>query len=517
MKDLPIGIQSFKKIREQNFYYVDKTPFVKKLERGGYYFLSRPRRFGKSLFLDTLKEAFSGNKELFHGLFLYDNWNWNKKHPVIKISFAGGNFTTPENLKIKIHENFLNLQREFKVNLTYPSYSGKLSELIYLLYEKYNERVVVLVDEYDSPILDAIENIDYAKENRQILKDFYSILKDSDPYIQLVFLTGVSRFSKVSIFSGLNQLNDITIDPEFSTICGYTQNDLETVFADRLKDFDKEEIKRWYNGYSWLGEKVYNPFDILLLFDKKTFKPYWFETGTPTFLIKLFKQNNYYLPSIENLEVGEELLSNLDIDNIYPENILFQTGYLTIEDVEENLYKKTYILSYPNYEVKTSFNGYFLLYLTPNFVLKDKTENALIKAIKNNQIEKLQEILHTFFASIPYDWYRKNDLESYEGFYASIVYALFNGAGFDVVAEDTTNRGRIDLTITYNNNAYIIEFKVVEDQPEKSAFHQIEEKKYYEKYVGKYEEICLIGIEFSKKERNIVDFEWKKVEDMKIT
>ena len=160
---------------------------------------------------------------------------------------------------------------------------------------------------------------------------------------------------------------------------------------------------------------------------------------------------------------------------------------------------------------------YFLFYLTPNFVLKDKTENALIKALKNNQIEKLQEILHTFFASIPYDWYRKNDLESYEGFYASIVYALFNGAGFDVVAEDTTNRGRIDLIITYNNNAYIIEFKVVEDQPEKSALHKIEEKKYYEKYVEKYEEICLIGIEFSKKERNIVDFEWKKIEDMEIT
>jgi len=223
------------------------------------------------------------------------------------------------------------------------------------------------------------------------------------------------------------------------------------------------------------------------------------------------------LPNIENLEVGEELLSNLDIDNIYPENILFQTGYLTIKDVEENLYKKTYILSYPNYEVKTSFNRYFLLHLTPSFVLKDKTENALIKALKNNQIEKLQEILHTFFASIPYDWYRKNDLESYEGFYASIVYALFNGAGFDVVAEDTTNRGRIDLTITYNNKAYIIEFKVVEDQPEKSALQQIEEKKYYEKYVGKYEEIYLIGIEFSKKERNIVDFEWKKIEDMEIT
>ncbi|MCX8042470.1 MAG: AAA family ATPase, partial [Thermodesulfobacteriaceae bacterium] len=214
-----------------------------------------------------------------------------------------------------------------------------------------------------------------------------------------------------------------TIDPEFSTICGYTQNDLETVFADRLKDFDKEEIKRWYNGYSWLGEKVYNPFDILLLFDKKTFKPYWFETGTPTFLIKLFKQNKYFLPKTENLKVGEEILSNLDIDNIRVENLLFQTGYLTIKELIEDSTGRIYILSYPNFEVKKRFNNYFLANLIPDPTVKTETDLEIKSALKNNQIEKLPEILHTFFASIPYDWYRKNDLESYEGFYASIVYA----------------------------------------------------------------------------------------------
>jgi len=244
---------------------------------------------------------------------------------------------------------FISLQREFDVEINFQTSSGKLGELIYSLYKRYNQQVVVLVDEYDKPILDAIENIEHAKENREILKDFYSVLKDADPYIKLVFLTGVSRFSKVSIFSGLNQLNDITLDPNFATICGYTQTDLETVFTDRIKDFDKEEVRRWYNGYSWLGEKVYNPFDILLLFDKKIFRPYWFETGTPTFLIKLFKQYNYYLPELENLEVGEELLSNLDIDSLYIENLLFQTGYLTIKNTEKRLYRGVYTLSYPNY------------------------------------------------------------------------------------------------------------------------------------------------------------------------
>jgi hypothetical protein len=511
MKKLPIGIQTFEKIINENCYYVDKTPFIKKLEQGGYYFLSRPRRFGKSLFLDTVKEAFSGNKELFKGLYIYDKWDWSKKHPIIKISFAIGTNNNSGKLRSTISFNLKNAAYDYKINLEEEELNQKFYELIRKLYEKYNEKVVILIDEYDKPILDAIEDIEYAKENREILKDFYSVLKDADPYIKLAFLTGVSRFSKVSIFSGLNQLNDITLDPNFATICGYTQTDLETVFADRIKDFDKEEVRKWYNGYSWLGEKVYNPFDILLLFAERQFRPYWFETGTPTFLIKLFKQYNYYLPELENLEVGEELLSNLDIDNLYVENLLFQTGYLTIKNVERRLYREVYTLSYPNYEVKVSLNNFFLLHFVPDRSLKDKTENEIEKALRDNQIEKLKDILHRFFASIPYDWYRKNDLESYEGFYASIVYALFSGAGFETVAEDTTNKGRIDLTIIYNNKAYIIEFKVVEDQPEKTALKQIEEKRYYEKYLGKYEEVYLIGIEFSKKDRNIADFQWKAV------
>ena len=510
MKLLPIGIQTFRDIIEGGFYYVDKTHFIPKLT-SKYYFLSRPRRFGKSLFLDTLKEAFSGNKELFKGLYLYDNWDWEKKYPIIKISFASGNIRTSDILLDLMTSQVNRISEKEQINLKEKRPSQMFLELIQKLYEKYNQKVVVLIDEYDKPILDAIENIEVARENREILKDFYSVLKDADPYLKLVFLTGVSRFSKVSIFSGLNQLNDITIDPNFATVCGYTQSELENVFEDRLKDFDKEKIKEWYNGYSWLGESVYNPFDILLLFDKKRFRAFWFETGTPTFLIKMFMKNKYYLPELENLEVGEEILSNLDVDNIRVENLLFQAGYLTIKDFKTKGNKNLYTLSFPNLEVKMSFNDFFLGYIIENSLLKDKTEIGLIEAFENKQVEKLKDILHRFFASIPHDWYRKNDIDSYEGFYASIVYALFNGAGLNVIAEDNTNKGQIDLSVFNQDSVYIIEFKVVEEKEEYKALKQIKEKRYYEKYMGKYNEIYLIGIEFSKKDKNIVSFEWERV------
>jgi len=510
MKYLPIGIQTFRDIIEGGFYYVDKTHFIPKLT-SKYYFLSRPRRFGKSLFLDTLKEAFSGNKELFKGLYLYDNWDWEKKYPVIKISFGGGSVRTPKALINHMSFILKNASQDHQIELKESIPDEQFYELIKSLSEKRGSQAVVLIDEYDKPILDAIENLEVARENREILKDFYSVLKDADPYLKLVFLTGVSRFSKVSIFSGLNQLQDITLNEEFSTVCGYTQSELENVFEDRLKDFDKEKIKQWYNGYSWLGERVYNPFDILLLFSEKRFRAFWFETGTPTFLIKMFMKNRYYIPELENLEVGDEILSNLDVDNIRIENLLFQAGYLTIKDFKTKGNKNLYTLSFPNLEVKMSFNDFFLGYVIENISLKDKTEIGLIDTFETKQVEKLKDILHRFFASIPHDWYRKNDIDSYEGFYASIVYALFNGAGLNVIAEDNTNKGQIDLSVLSDDSVYIIEFKVVEDKEEGNALKQIKDKRYYEKSMGKYNDIYLIGIEFSKKDKNIMGFEWEKV------
>ena len=511
MKILPIGIQSFLKIRSDDYYYVDKTYFVKSLEKGGYYFLSRPRRFGKSLFLDTLRQAFLGKKELFKGLYLYDNWDWEKKYPVVYISFGMGTHQTPEKLKqniafqLKLNKQNLDIDCENNNN-----FSACFAELILKAYDKYSSPIVVLVDEYDKPILDAIENLEMAKENREILKDFYSPLKDLDPYLKLVFLTGVSRFSKVSIFSGLNQIYDITLDPQFATICGYTQSELENIFHDRLKDFDKEEVKTWYNGYSWLGETVYNPFDVLLLFANKMFRPYWFETGTPSFLIKMIEKERFYMPKLEQIEVGSEILESIDIGNMPLESLLFQTGYLTIKNMERIGPKYFYGLSYPNLEVRMSFNDSFLDYVIKRPSFKERININLLHTLRKGDLDSLKEILQSFFSSIPYHWYTKNDLEKYEGFYASIIYALFNGAGIIAIPEDTTNKGRIDLTAFMENKIYIIEFKVV-DKPSEDPLKQIKEKKYYEKYLSEEKEIYIVGIEFSEEQRNIINFGWERI------
>ncbi|WP_028951028.1 ATP-binding protein [Sulfurihydrogenibium subterraneum] len=515
MRKLPIGIQSFKSIREDNYYYVDKTPFVKKLvDNGKYFFLSRPRRFGKSLFVDTLKQAFLSNKQLFEGLYLENNWDWSKKYPIIHIDFGSRNVSDVNLLKRWIIEQLKEHITIYSVKIEEEDDYGFLfRKLILKLYQEYKTQVVVLVDEYDKPILDRIEDTQKVIEIREVLKDFYSVLKTAEPYLKFVFLTGVSRFSKVSIFSGLNQLNDITIDSRFSTICGYTQSDLETVFADRLEGIDLEKLKYWYNGYNWLGNKVYNPFDILLFFDKKEFRPFWFETGTPTFLVKLFYKNKYYLPNLENLEADEGIISNLDVDNVKVENILFQSGYLTIKDTYTLGDEMYYLLSYPNFEVRTSFNKAFLNYID-RVGLSYRPESQIYRSIAENNLDKLKETLYSFFASIPNDWYRKNDLDRYEGFYASVVYAMFTGSGLNTKAEDTTNIGKIDLTVFYQDRAYIIEFKVVEKEAENKALSQMKEKRYYEKYLGSCREIYLIGIEFSKEKRNIVYFEYEKVESL---
>ncbi|KAA0259107.1 ATP-binding protein [Deferribacter autotrophicus] len=509
MKKLPIGIQSFEKIRTDNYYYVDKTYFINKLvdEGGGYYFLSRPRRFGKSLFLDTLRYAFLGKRELFKDLYLEDNWDWDTKYPVIKISFGAGVIKDAENLKSLIISLIRNYSEKEGITIKEELLNKQFYELIEKLSVKYAQKVVVLIDEYDKPILDRIEDREKAIEIREELKNFYSVLKDADEFLKFVFITGVSKFNKVSIFSGLNQLNDITLDAEYSTICGYTQHDLETVFFDRLEGVNLDEVRRWYNGYSWLGESVYNPFDILLYLDKGEFRPYWFETGTPTFLIKLLAEKRFNIIEAEHLEVSEKVLGSFDIDAIYPENLLFQTGYLTIKDRKVINDRAIYTLSYPNREVKISFNDYFLSYLSQDTILTEKNKNRLYYAIDENDFDKLREIFRSFFASIPFDWYRKNELAGYEGYYSSIVYSYFVASGFNVVAEDMTNAGRIDLTVLYKDRAYIIEFKVVELSSEGNALQQIKEKRYYEKYVGKVKDIYLIGVEFSKSDRNIVGFD----------
>ncbi len=513
-KNLPIGISSFVEIRSEPYYYVDKTQFVAKLvSEGKYYFLSRPRRFGKSLFVDTLKQAFLGRKELFLGLYLEKNWDWSVRYPVIHIDFGGGDVSSAEELKKWILIQLKRCQRTLQIECEYlDDYRSCFEELILKSYEKYKQKVVVLVDEYDKPILDCIEDRETAKAVRDVLKNFYSVLKPLDAQLKFVFLTGVSKFSKVSLFSGLNQLNDISLDKRFAEICGYTQRELEEVFREELEDKDLELIKCWYNGYSWLGEPVYNPFDVLLYLKKRTFHPYWFETGTPSFLIKLLLEKRFYLPELENLVATDSLIGSFDVDRVRPENLLFQAGYLTIKRMFSLADKILYELSYPNKEVKLALNEVLAEYFTGDTgEVPLKTKDFLL-ALEENNFEKMKKALESLYAGIPHDWFRRNELFRYEGYYASCFYAFLCGSGLEVIPEDITNKGQIDLTVLYRERVYLFEFKVVEgEEGEGKALAQLREKGYHKKYEGSFKEIYLIGIEFSSGERNIKGFFWEKL------
>ncbi|MEM7184347.1 MAG: AAA family ATPase [Spirochaetota bacterium] len=521
MKRLPLGIQTFSKLILDNHYYIDKTPFVKQLaDIGTYFFLSRPRRFGKSSFLDTLKEAYEGNEALFQGLFLEKNWDWSKKHPVVKISFGGGQTTELEGLRIVIEDMFLAFEDHFSIRFRSHSIPGKLKELILALYKKTNQKVVILIDEYDKPILDVIEKDEVAVLVREELKNLYAVIKDMDSYIQFVFITGVSKFSRVSLFSGLNNLTDITLDPEFATICGYTQKELESTFAELLSDVPLNKLREWYNGYNFRGEKVYNPFDVLHYLKNKEFQNYWFETGTPSFLIKLIEKRKFSIPEIEHVEISREIMNSFDIGSIPLEALLFQTGYLTIKEVE-NLGDMTfYHLTYPNKEVKMSLTDTILRFLSDSSTDKERNKSGLYRILFSGQVEKLKDLFHAFFASIPYQWYTGNTIANYEGYYCSVFYSYFTATGIEIKVEDATNQGRIDMVAILNGRCYILEFKVNEMNLEGSAMAQLKEKNYQEKYVG-YEstyisskavqEIYLIGVEFNKTDRNITRFDWEKL------
>ena len=507
-KKLPIGIQTFSKIREDNCYYVDKSGFALALiDQGSHYFLSRPRRFGKSLFLDTLKELFEGNRLLFQGLAAGDQWDWSVTYPVIRISFGEGVVKSGGELKERITELLRHHQQRLGVSCEAASNAGCFLELIQKTHQKFGQRVVVLVDEYDKPILDNIESSDTALDMREKLKDIYSVIKGADAHVKFAFLTGVSKFSKVSLFSGLNNLKDITIDKRYSAICGYTDSDLDAVFAPELEGLDRDEIRDWYNGYNWTGDAVYNPFDLLLLFDQRQFRPWWFETGTPTFLIKLLSRRQQFTPDLARIMAPESLLSTFDVDNIPVEALLFQTGYLTIDFARYLPGRLELTLRYPNKEVQSSLNDALLRELSQDPMVPAVNVSRLYDILKADDLPALRELFHSFFASIPHDWYRKNQLAGYEGYYASIFYSYFAALGLEIIVEDATNKGRIDMTVRYNRRIYLFEFKVVEMVPEGKALEQLRSKGYAEKYRRYNEPISLVGVEFSRESRNIVGFE----------
>jgi hypothetical protein len=507
-RSLPIGIQTFREIREGDFYYVDKTGFALRLiDEGKYYFLSRPRRFGKSLFLDTLAELFEGNEALFRGLEAEGCWDWSRRYPVIRLSFAEGMLGNRADLDEKIAEVLSDNEAQLGVSSAHRSLSGRFHGLIGAAHAHYGERVVVLVDEYDKPILDNITDPETSRAMRDGLRNLYSVIKGQDAHIRFAFLTGVSKFCKVSLFSGLNNLLDLTVDADYSAVCGYTEVDLDQVFAPELEGLDREQIRAWYNGYNWLGEAVYNPFDLLLLFKKRLFHPWWFETGTPTFLVDVLTQRGYFTPDLAEVRASEALISTFDVQNMPSEALLWQTGYLTFTGARQLGARREYRLGYPNLEVESALNDALLKGLMGDPMQAERAISRLYDVLVAADFDALRQHVDSLFAAIPHQWLDGNPIARYEGYYASVFYSHLAALGLDLVPEDASHHGRLDLRLRFNSRIWLFEFKVVELAPEGAALQQIKARGYADKYRAEGLPIHLIGIEFSRERRALAEFE----------
>ena len=537
---LPVGIQTFRRIREEGYYYVDKTAYALRIARsaGAHYFLSRPRRFGKSLFVDTLKELYEGSEPLFRGLAVHGVWDWSKRHPVVRLDFAGGNFKRPGALAESATAQIEDSGRRAGIDTSSGSAPVRFHRLIEALHERTGERVVVLVDEYDKPILDACDEAGtsategrrttladnaQAKANRDDLRGLYGTLKACDAHVELTFVTGVSKFAKVSLFSDLNFLTDLTLDPRCAAICGYTEADLDTVFGPELPGLDRDQIRAWYNGYNWRGEeKVYNPYGILQFFAGREFRAYWFETATPRFLIDTLIRRGFSGPDLEGLHADDDLLSAFDVDTVATEALLFQTGYLTITQEEKDPYGPTqYRLGYPNREVRRGLNRGLLDALAPNW-RAGGSGIALRRVLAAEDWDGLEALFRKLLAGIPHDWHRRNEIARYEGYWSSVFYAFFQASMDGVTVEDATSRGRLDMAVVFGGNAFLFEFKVAERMPgnlrpgstegdpaprEGAALAQLKARRYADKYRAPDRAVHLIGVEVSAETRNITAFD----------
>ena len=486
-------------------------------EDGKHYFLSRPRRFGKSLFLDTLKELFEGNERLFEGLAIHDHWDWSVRHPVVRLDFGSGRFSDPDGLREDATAQLDALERRAGVASGYEAAHARLRHLLQALHERTGQRVAVLVDEYDKPILDTLDAPAAARANRDFLHGLYSTIKSGDAHVEFTLLTGVSRFSKVSLFSGLNNLKDITLDPRFSAVCGYTDADLDTVFAPELPGLDRDAIRDWYNGYGWLGdERVYNPFDILLLFDRRQFDAWWFETGTPSFLVDMLAARRVGSARLDGMLSRDDLLSAFDVDDIATEALLFQTGYLTIRGVEPRGGKTYYRLGYPNREVRQSLNESLLRRLTGRAPTLAEHTARLYDLLLVNDFAGLETLFRALLAGIPYEWHTKNDIARYEGYYASVFYSCLAALGLDVTVEDSSSHGRLDMAVRFNDNVYLFEFKVVGGSAGRRAgsgrsggraMAQLKRRGYADKYRHLDRPIHLVAVEVDRETRNLASWE----------
>jgi hypothetical protein len=500
----PLGIQTFSQIRQENYLYLDKTALIHDLICSGKaYFLSRPRRFGKSLLISTFDSLFCGKRDLFDGLQISTSDYDFAVYPVIKLEFAKDEFATADNLREYIDNATVRFASQYGIELSGSSYNQRFDELVTKLHQTTGKTVVLLIDEYDKPILNNLSKV-ILPEIKQVVNAFYSVIKSLDEHLKFVFITGVSKFAKVSVFSGMNNLTDISMDRRYTTLCGVSQQELQSNFATAIEQLASEEkldksqmlakLKYWYNGYRFhhRGPSVYNPYSLLSLFEHHEFKSYWFATATPTFLIELIKTRQFNLGELVDLEVDDLFFAATEPEQMTPEPVLLQTGYLTIADYNDGWYR----LDFPNYEVKYAFN---------RAIVQDYGQTAagdlryirhLGQSLNKGDVAGFMRWLKIFFANVPYDINPQH-----EKYYQSLFYAIFTLLGYQLEAEVRTNDGRIDCVLHTDNVIYVIEFKL--NGTKEDALQQIKDKQYSQKYQGSDKKVVLLGVEFDQISRNI--------------
>jgi hypothetical protein len=510
MKRYPIGIQDFEKLREGGYLYVDKTRQVHELvSQGSYYFLSRPRRFGKSLLLSTLKYLFLGRRDLFEGLWIDREaaWDW-QPHPVLHFSFSSSGYKD-----IGLERALLRLVREgaeqYGIELESEGLSGRFRELLQKLGSG-ERKAVLLIDEYDKPLIDYLEDIPQAQENRETLKNFFSIIKDSDPFLRFFLITGVSKFSKVSLFSDLNHLEDLTLNRLAATLTGYTQEELASYFAEEIAQMAERsspeetlrQIRDWYNGYRWWGDStLYNPFSILNLMKSGDFRNYWWETGTPTFLLKALEREFVY--DFTAVEAGATLFESYTLENLGWASLMFQTGYLTILKYDPEY--QLYTLGYPNREVKDAMSQHLLATFRHRHAHETQALFAALKrCLDRGDLEELIRQVDILFSTIPYEIF----LAKREAFFHAILHLSFQGLGLLTQSELSGAQGRADCVVQSKSGVYVMEFKL--DGSAEEALAQIREQRYGHRFLNQPLPIIALGINFSSEKKAVA--EWRSAD-----
>ena len=506
LKRLPIGQQDFAGLIEWNGIYADKTKIISDLlNLSQFVFLSRPRRFGKSLLISTLKNLFEGKKELFKGLWIENNFDW-KEVPVIKIDFTRMDFDRrmlEDALEFALQEN----AKKYKVELPGGSLKERFINLMKFLHDNTGERVVLLIDEYDKPIVDSINDIQKAEENREILRNFYGAIKGCSEMLRFVLITGISRFSKLSIFSELNNLADISMDKNFAAICGFTKDDLNEYFSE-YKDAACEEleisrveldekIRFWYDGYKFDGKThIYNPFSILNFFSKKEFRNYWFESGLPKLLVDFIREHSVDIKELENTAISELDLNNFDVTKINLKALMFQTGYLTIVGKNEN---GKYVLDYPNEEVRQSFAAYLLTNFTDQKY--GNHDDKMLDSLRAGDIDGFIESVNALFASIPYQIIPKEN----ENYFSSLIYVMLRVLAVNITSELSSYKGRADAVIKTKNFIYIFEYKMAPITAAEGIY-QIKTKGYADEFAADPRKKIAVSIVVDKEKRCISEY-----------